>query len=330
MSSEAKVGLLVIFATSVFVTTFLIVANIQLTGETITYRTYFAHIGGLDEGNVVRFGGRKAGTIQILRPWPDDMTKTEVVFSLRAEIPVNEESLATIASLNALGRNYLEIVPGSIDAVRIEPGGTVPSAEMLTFSDLTRQVSAVADAAVDVMGRIDTKFSMVADDIHGLMVNLQELTGEENQRNIATMLESSSELLETQTPKIDRITTQIEGVLGQMETLTDDFSQLARHADETVVNANRTIDETREPLKDSLAELEETLGETRLLLSDARALILLNEANIAEVVENFRSASEEIEMLSAELRQRPWILLRSRPKPDRQVPPTSGSDSSVR
>ena len=225
---------------------------------------------------MVRFGGRKAGTIQSLRPWSEDMTKTEVVFTLRAEIPVNRKSVATIASLNALGQNYLEIMPGSIDAPRIEPDGVVPSVEALTFSDLTRKVSQVADTAVDVMGRIDAKFTMVAEDIHGLMSNLQEISGESNQRNIARMLESSSELIETQSPKIDRITTQISVTLDRVDELAEEFRQLARNADQTVSNVNRTVDETRDPLRSGLAELESTLQETRLVLRDARTLILMN------------------------------------------------------
>ncbi len=330
MSNETKVGLLVILALAIFVTTFLIVANIQLTGQTHRYRTYFSYIGGLDEGNIVRFGGRKAGTIQTLRPWPEDMTRTEVIFTLRAEIPVNRESVATIASLNALGQNYLEIMPGSIEAMRIEPGGVVASAEALTFSDLTRKVSEVADTAVDVMSRIDVKFTMVADDIHGLMANLQEISGEGNQRNIARMLESSTELIETQSPKIDRITTQISATLGRVDALAEEFRQLARNADATVSNVNRTVDETRDPLKSGLAELEATLQETRLTLKDARALILANEANIAKIVENIRGASEDIEALSAELRQRPWTLLRGRPRPDREVPATGVSSIPAR
>lgn len=322
MSNEAKVGLLVIVSLAIFVTTFLVVANVQLTGETHLYRTYFKYIGGLDEGNIVRFGGRKAGTVQSLRPWAEDMTRTEVVFSLRAEIPVNEDSVATIASLNALGQNYLEVMPGSIQAARIEPGGTVPSVEALTFSDLTRKVAEVADTAVDLMARVDLKMTMVADDIHGLMVNLQAISGEQNQRNIARMLESGNELLETQTPKIDRITTQISETLETVELVAADYRRLARTADETAASVTRTVEETREPLTESLAELQSTLEETRALVGDARALIVMNEGNIAQIVQNFRRASEEIEALSAELRQRPWTLIRSRPKPERQVPAT--------
>ena len=258
------------------------------------------------------------------------MTKTEVLFEIRAEIPVNEESVATIASLNALGQNYLEVTPGSIRAPRVEPGGVVPSAEALTFSDLTRKVAEVADGAVALMGRIDSKVTVVADDMHAVLVNLQHLSAEENRRNIARMLENSNNLIETQAPKIDQVTTQLIRTLEEVERLAEDFQEVARGADSTLDGLNRTVDETREPLVESLVQLDGTLGDARLVLADARALLLVNEANVAEIVDNFRRASEDIAALSAELRQRPWTLLRTKPKPDRQVPATGEGGASRR
>ncbi len=325
MSDEAKVGLLVLIALAVFVTTFLYVANVQLTGSAAAYRTYFAYVGGLDAGSVVRYGGRKAGTVRAVRPWQEDMTKTEVLFEMRAEVPVNEESLATIASLNALGQNYLEVTPGSITAARVEPGGTVRSAETLTFSDLTRKVAEVADGAVALMARIDDKMTVVGDDMHAVLVNLQELSGDENRRNVARMLENSNNLIETQAPKIDRVMTQLVDTLEELERLAEDFRQVARGADSTLEGLNRVVDETRGPLVDRLGELEGTLVDARLVLADARALLLVNEGNVAEIVDNFRRASEDIAALSSELRQRPWTLLRAKPKPDRQVPATAAA-----
>lgn len=325
MKDEAKVGLLVIVALAVFVATFLFVANVQVTGEKVVYRTFFANIQGLDEGAVVRYGGRKAGLITVVRPWAEDMTKTEVVFEMRADTPVNQESVATLTSLSALSQNHLEITPGSSDAPRIEPGGVVPSVEALTFADLTRKMARVADDAVVLMGRIDEKMTVVVDDVHALMVNLQELTGEENQRNIAKMLENGNKLIDEQRPKIDRITSQISETLETVERLVEDARGVARNADATVVNLNRTVEETREPIHQSLDQLRGTLEDARIVIRDARALLLVNEGNIEEIVENFRVASENIEALSAELRQRPWTLLRVKPKPDRQVPPVAPS-----
>ena len=327
MSDEAKVGLLVVVALGILITTFLYVANVQLTGETSSYRTYFSYAGGLEGGSVVRFGGRKAGTVRAVRPWLEDMTKTEVVFDLRAEIPVNRESAATIASLNALGQNYLEITPGSIAAPRVEPGGIVPSVEALTFSDLTRKVGDVADEAVALMGKIDQKMTVVADDMHDVLVNLRELSGEENRRNVSRMLETTNTLLEQQAPKIDQVTTQLAATLEEIERLAEAFREVAGEAGHTLEGIERTVEEARAPLTDSLEQLDGTLADARLLLADARSLVLVNEGNVLEIIENFRRASEEIEALAAELRQRPWTLLRVKPKPDREVPPTGSGRS---
>lgn len=327
MTDETKVGLLVLVSLAVVVTAFLYVTNVQLTGETASYTTYFTYAGGLDGGSTVRFGGRKAGLVRSVRPWAEDMTKTEVLFDLRAEIPVNEESRATIASLNALGQNYLEILPGSITAPRVEPGGTVQSVEALTFSDLTRKVADVAESAVALMGRVDLKMTLVADDLHSVLVNLRELSGESNQRNVAQLLENSNLLIEQQGPKIDQVTTQLVDTLEQVELLAADFRRVAAMAESSLGGFDSTLAEARGPLTDSLSQLERTLAEAEVVLADARALVLVNEGNVAEIVENFRRASEDVADLTAELRQRPWTLLRSRPKPDRQVPPTPGSPS---
>ena len=328
MTNEAKVGLLVIAALAISVTTFLIAANFHFTGQTHTYRTYFSYIGGLDAGNLVRFGGRKGGTIQSVEPWAEDMTKTEVVFELQTEIPVNEQSLATIASLNALGQNYLEIMPGSSEAPRIAPGGIVPSVEALTFSDLTRKVASVADDAVELMARMDAKVTPVVEALHAVLGNIEELTGEQNQRNVARVLENTNDFLETQTPKIDTLTTQLSDTLLRIQELASDFQHLARDANATVNNINRTVEDARDPLQSSLHELELALRDAQQLLKDARTLLVVNEGNVGEIIENFRDASENIEALSSDLRQRPWSILRGKPQPDRQVPPVSGLPSN--
>ena len=145
MSSEAKVGTVVIATLVIFVATFLQVASIQLAGEKITYRTYFSFAGGVDAGDLVRYGGRKAGMIIDVRPWPEDPTKNEVIFEVRDDVPVNADSVATVGSLSALGDNYLEITPGTNEARRLEPGETLPSREAVSFSDITNKMIEVTE-----------------------------------------------------------------------------------------------------------------------------------------------------------------------------------------
>jgi phospholipid/cholesterol/gamma-HCH transport system substrate-binding protein len=320
MSNEAKVGAFVIVALMIFVATFISVANVQLAGEKVNYKTYLHFAGGLDSGDVVRFGGLKAGIVSAVRPWAEDPTQIEVLLEVRDDVPVNQKSVAKVASLSALGDNYLEISPGENSAPRVEPGGTIPSVETVTLDDITKKISDVADTAQVLMKDVQQDFRRISDDAHILLTNLQELTGEKNQKNIERMVENTNLLVEDLRPKLDKVTEDITATLDRAKGLAEEWEKVAKTADITIGNLNGTVQDTREPLKRDLEELEATLKQARVLLVDIQSLVAVNEDNINESIENFRAASQNVEELTDELRQRPWSLIRVMPKEDRQVP----------
>jgi phospholipid/cholesterol/gamma-HCH transport system substrate-binding protein len=320
MSTEAKVGTFVILSIVLFVYTFITVANVQVRGERHVYHTYFRFAGGLEPGNVVRFAGLKAGVITAVRPWADDPTRIEVVMEVDDDVPVNTESVAQLASLSALGQNYLEITPGSKDAARLEDGATVASVETVTINDITKKLAEVADTANVVMNNFNGEFAKMSGDIQKVLENVQELTGETNQKNVEDLLANANGMVADLRPKFDRITAQLNQTLEKVEKLTDDFRQVAGRAETMVESANKTVEETREPLKRDLAELERTLTEARTLLQDIQAVVAVNQEDISQTIQNFRVASDNVQQLTDELRQRPWSLIRVKPKAERDVP----------
>ena len=320
MGNEAKVGIFVIVALIILVATFISVANVQVAGEKVEYRTYFRFAGGLESGNTVRFGGLKSGVVTVVRPWEEDSTRIEVLMEVRGDVPVNEKSVAKISSLSALGQNYLEITPGEMAATRIEAGGIIDSAESATLADITEKISSVADTAEFLMRDVRRDFHQITEDAHLLLGNLQKITSEDNQKRLEELLDNTNDLVADLKPRIADVTDQLNSTMRNVDELSDDFKVVAKSADTTILNVNRTIDEARDPLKRDLAELELTLQKARELLEDVQVLVATNEDNINASVENFRNASENIEQLTDELRQRPWSLIRVKPKPDRQVP----------
>jgi phospholipid/cholesterol/gamma-HCH transport system substrate-binding protein len=322
MSTEAKVGGFVILSIVLFVYTFISVANVRVRGERHVYKTYFRFAGGLEPGNVVRFAGLKAGVITAVQPWSDDPTRIEVVMEINDEVPVNAESAAQLASLSALGQNYLEITPGTKDAPLLEDGATIPSLETVTINDITKKLADVADTANVVMTNFNAEFAKMSDDIQKVLENVQELTGETNQKSVEALLANANAMVAEQRPKFDRITTQLNETLEKVELLTEDFRRVASRAETMVESANKTVDETREPIKRDLAELERTLTEARVLLQDIQALVAVNQEDISQTIDNFRSASDNVQQLTDELRQRPWSLIRVKPKAEREVPVT--------
>jgi len=320
MSTEAKVGTFVILSIVLFVYTFITVANVQVRGERHVYKTYFRFAGGLEPGNIVRFAGLKAGVITAVRPWEEDPTRIEVIMEVDDDVPVNAESLAQLASLSALGQNYLEVSPGSKDAPRLEDGATIKSLEAVTISDVTKKLAEVADTANAVMNNFNGEFAKVSADIQQVLKNVQGLTSESNQKNVEDLLANANGMVADLRPKLDRITEQLNQTLAKVETLTDDFRQVAARAETMVESANKTVEETREPLKRDLAELERTLTEARTLLEDVRTVVAVNQDDISQTIENFRVASDNVQQLTDELRQRPWSLIRVKPKAEREVP----------
>ena len=322
MNNEAKVGLFVIVALLIFVATFLSVATMQLGGDRVPYRAHFKFVGGLEAGKTVRFGGLQAGVITNVGPSEDDPTVAEVRFELKEEIPINQASVAKISSLNALGDNYLEITPGEASAARIPPNGVVQSEEAITFTDITAKVADVTDTAQALMVDVKEDIELLVGDLRVLAQNLQELTGPENQRNVEQLLANSNEMIETQAPKIDQITTQISELLEKVDVVVTDLRTVAQSADKTVRNVDQTVTDLKDPIERDLEELQNTLAEARSLIGQIETTVVVNQDNLNETLENFRVTSENLEQFSDEIRQRPWSLLRAKPKEDRQVPAT--------
>ena len=320
MSSEAKVGTFVVVAVIIFVYTFISVANMQLTGKKVTYRTYFTYAAGLDTGTLVRFGGLKAGMVDTVQPYAENPTKIEVIIKMRFDIPVNQNSVATVASLSALGERYLEISTGSANVARIKPNGIIPSQESPSIGDLTVQVSTVTREATVLMRDVNANFKSLTDRAEILLDNLNEITGEDNRLALKSLLENSNTMIAEQRPKFDKITTQTSKMLEKVDTLLHEMRRVADRTNKIMVNVDQAVTETREPLKQNLAQIETTLQNTRQLIEDIQTMVLVNEETVNETLENFRVSSENIERMTDELRQRPWSLIRGKPKPDRQVP----------
>jgi phospholipid/cholesterol/gamma-HCH transport system substrate-binding protein len=328
MSRELKVGAFVLVSVLIFLGTFLYVANIQVRGVRIRYKTYFKYTAGVDPGSPVRFGGMKAGAITSIRPWREDPTKIEVLLDVKEGVPVNADSAAMLTSLSPLGDKYLEITTGTSKARRLPPGATIPSSEPVSLDDLAKQVSViiptVQSTLQDVQKDIDQltgDAGVVLADAGVVLANVQSMTGPQNQRNIAFLLANARQLLDKESPRIDSVLQNLERASLQASNALNEVHTAARTANDTFANANRTIDDIRDPVKKGLEDLQSTMSDARRLIADLNTVVSAdNRHNIDDTLENFRAASENLRELTASVKQRPWSLIRGKPSPDRAVP----------
>jgi phospholipid/cholesterol/gamma-HCH transport system substrate-binding protein len=320
MSRELKVGAFILVCVAIFLATFLYVANIPMRGARIPYKTYFKYAGGVDPGSPVRFGGMKAGTITAIHPSPEDPTKIEVLLEIKQGVPVNANSVAMLTSLSPLGDKYLEITTGTSQAKRLPGGATIPSTEPISLDDLAKQASAIIPAVESTLQGVQKDIDQLTGDARVVLANFQSMSGPQNQRNLTLLLANARELLDQESPRVDRVLQNLDRASSQASDAFDQLHAAARNANDTISNANRTIDEIRDPVKADLAELQRTMTEARGLITDLNTIVSSNRSNINDTLENFRAASENLRDLTSSVRQRPWMLIRGKPAPDRAVP----------
>jgi ABC-type transporter Mla subunit MlaD len=305
VTTEAKVGAFVLGCFSILAFTLIYLINTQLGGHTVPYRTYLRYAGGLEPGAPVLFGGINVGTVKAVRPAVSDPTKIEILIDVKQNTPVNEKSIAKLGLVSVMSGAALSITTGGNDARRLTPGSTISSQEAASLDEIAGKMAVVADNANGLITEVRGELQGISGDAHRLLANLNTVTGKPNQEKVQALLNNANGILETERPKIDR--------------LTDQLNVLTQHADETIQNVNGTVSDVREPIREDLAQLQNTLLETRQLLANMQVLVRANDYKIDDTIENLRTATENLDVLTDSVKQRPWSLIRIKQPEDRKV-----------
>ena len=306
MTTEAKVGAFVLGCFSILAFIIIYLMNAQLSRDTVSYRTYLRYAGGLEPGAPVLFGGINAGKVKAVQPWTSDPTKIEIVVDVKKSTPLNEKSVAKLGLVSVMSGAALSITTGSNDARRLAPGSSIPSQEVASLDEIAGKMAGVADNANSLITQVGGELAGITGDARTLLANLNAVTGKPNQQKIQAALDNVNGLLATEQPKIDR--------------LADQLNTLTQHADATIQNVNGTVTDAREPLRKDLIELQTTLQQAKGLLSDMQVVVRANDDKIDDTVENLRMATDNLDLLTDSLKQRPWSLIRIKQPKEREVP----------
>ncbi len=320
MSTEAKVGVFVIVSLLVLGAGLYYVRTTQTVRGQVPYKTYFRYAGGLAPGAQVLFGGIKVGQIAAVEPSPQDPTRIEVLFDVKAGTPINQKSRARAESVTIMSSPVLSITTGSNDARRLGAGEVVPSEESVSMAEITQRVASVADSANALLGGLRRDVPVLTGEARTFIGNLNEISGARNQKRIEHILGEVDVMLNRESPKIAQITDRISALAKDADAVVVSVNPVISNVDRTVTNANKTVDAIREPLVKDLAEAQRTIEQARTLLASVQRMVGTNEGNIDEMVRNLRVASENIRAMSEQVKQRPWTLIRTQQPPERSVP----------
>lgn len=320
MTTEAKVGTFVIVSLSLLGVTVLYVGNNEWGRHLTPYKTYLRYAGGIAPGSEVLFGGIEAGRVTSVRPWNLDPTQIEILLEVKEGTPLNEKSTARLGSISLMSSPAISITTGAQDAQRLKAGQVIASQETVSIDDMTRKLSGIADNAAGLITQVQGELKGISGQATTLLANLNETTGSANREQLAGILRQVNALVARQSPKIDQITDQVLSVSRDADSAIKKMDPLLEHTDTTVANVNATIDQLRDPLRQDLAQLQSTMEQAKGLIASLQTTVRSNDDNVHDTIENLRIATENLDELSDQIKQRPWSLVRIRQPKDRKVP----------
>ena len=320
MNAETKVGTFVIVCLALLGLTVYYVSNQQWGHHLTPYKTYLRYAGGVGPGTEVLFGGIDVGRVKAVRAWNQDPTRIEILLEVKEGTPLNEKSVAKLGSVSLMSSPALSITTGSPGARRLQAGQVIPSQETVSIDDMTRKLSGIADSAEGLIVQVQGELKGISERAETLLANLNDVTGPTNRQQVAEILQQVNSLVAKQSPKIDQITDQVALIGQDADSVIKKIGPLVDHTDATVANVNQTVDQLREPIRQDLAELQSTMEQAKSLIASLQTVVRSNDDNIHETIDNLRVATENLDQLTSQVKQRPWSLVRIRQPKDRKVP----------
>jgi phospholipid/cholesterol/gamma-HCH transport system substrate-binding protein len=320
VNTESKVGTFVVICSILLGVTVYYVGNEQWGRHLTPYKTYLRYAGGVAPGTEVLFGGIAVGRVTTVRAWDQDPTQIELLFEVKEGTPLNEKSVARLGAVSLMSPPVISITTGAQEAPRLKAGQAMASLETVSIDDMARKMAGIADNAADLITQLQGELKTISGPAEALLANLNEATGPTNRKQIAGILQQVNALVVQQSPKLDRITDQVLSVSRDADSAIKKIGPLVDHTESTVANVNSTIDQLRDPIRQDLAQLQSTMEQAKNLIGSLQTVVRVNDDNLRETLENIRVATENMDQLSDQVKQRPWSLVRIRQPKDRKVP----------
>ena len=320
-SEEIRVGSMVVLSVLLFLASLVLVGGANLLRKKqVSYTTHFKFAGGLDPGSVVRFAGRKAGTVQSVDLDPKDSTLVRVRLKVAEKTPIRTNSTARISSLGLLGDNYVEVSPGTKDAPQLPPGSDIPALEIVQIADVINNANQLVVNANQLVGTLGGKIQTVVDNANQLTVNLKNMTGPQAQQHFARILANVDEMLVETRPPLKRTLANLDVASAKVGPAIDKADVTLDNASALTRNLNQVVLENRAEIHDALLNLRAALVDAQRLMVNLDDTVQNNRENLDETLENIRATSQNLKQLTDTLKRHPSSLVFYKEAKDRQPP----------
>ena len=308
---QAFVGVFVIIAASLLIVTIFAIGGAFFRSEQ-SFQTRFKNAGGLEKGSIVRYAGIRVGRVEKITIDPKDPARIVMDFGVDPGVPIKTDSMAKVASLSALGENFLEILPGKPDSPLAKNRSMLPSKEFFGINDVADLLNDLTPRANKLLDNLNDRVTQMQETIS----RLNDVLNEENRAHLSGTLSNLNGMLAENRPHIKSSLGHIDETSAKLGPTVDQFKQTAKQADDTLKKIDNLLAENRPDLHASIQQLRKTLGDASVLVDQLNRTLNTNGENIDETLENIRLATENLREFTDTIRARPYSLIRTVQPPE--------------
>ncbi|KRF17056.1 hypothetical protein ASG90_06915 [Nocardioides sp. Soil797] len=223
--------------------------------ETDAYAV-FEDASPLIEGNDVKLGGVKVGTITSIEV---ENGKAKVGLALDDDVlPLHKDAAARVRPLGLLGERYVELDRGSPDAATMKEGGEIAVARTSRATDLDEVLNTVDDPTATALAALVTTLGEGIEgnggDIDAAVKALAPALGDVDQ--LSTILNGQTDVLNQLVDSLEPVAQALATGDGKkLDTLVDSADKLLG----ATASQEKNLDSTLKELPSSLVEARATL-----------------------------------------------------------------------
>jgi phospholipid/cholesterol/gamma-HCH transport system substrate-binding protein len=265
-------------------------------------------VEGLAEGGEVHFNGIKVGEVITIALDKADPHLVIARARVTSDVPIREDSYASIEPQGITGVNYVQITAGTSSKPLLKdtvPAMTVPilKSRTSTLSDLLKGGSTVLAATVDALHRVNRVLS--DDNIKSMAATFQDVQA------VAGEMRKRKELF----ADADQALKSIDQTAQSIRRLSDSSEQLVNG------DGKRTLRD----VADAAEQLKTAAGDTRAMIAKLDAPTTEFATNglpqLTSAIIALRETAESLDRLIAETERSPQALITKTPAKEVQVKP---------
>ncbi len=292
---KVRLGVFLIISLSLMILLIVLIAGEKLLKQKDTYTIAYNNVSvnGLQIGAMVKYRGYQVGSVTDMRIDPKDVGTILVIVEVEAGTPIKDDMVANLLPQGITGLKLIELVGGNNDSPTLKPGTEIK-------------------AGTSLMGDITGGIASVTEKLELVLQHVSDLTGEENQAKITSILNNLDLLVSENRQQVNQIlsnvsytTSNLNELVVSMNDAMNRLNDLLYSEEADRILANAVI------ITDNLSRTTEMTGSIAINLNN---IMLKVRDDVVTIVETMKETVDYLNEFSRQIDEEPSLLLRTKRK----------------